>query len=328
MRYYLALSTFAGLINLGIAGYTLQDNYDPAQDWFFGNFTFFTDTDPTNGTVTFVDQPTGNSSSLIGMIEDGKTAYIGVDHTNKITTGGRPSIRLTSDKTYDHGLFMIDLSHMPNGICGVWGAFWTVGGKWPTNGEIDIIEGVNDQVQNDVTLHTGPGCSMTPNPAVTGGNMTTTDCNINSSTQAKNVGCQYDAKDPRSFGEAFNANGGGLYAMEWTSQAINVWFWARGESGMADITSDTQDTTTWGTPNMAAFANTNCDIDAHFQAHNIIFDTTFCGDWAGDTWPDPNIGKCAASTGYPVCEDFVMQHPEAFVNAFWAVRGLKVYKSD
>jgi hypothetical protein len=48
---------------------------------------------------------------------------------------GRPAVRLISDNTYTHGLFVLDLSHMPYG-CGTWPAFWLLGPDWPTNGEI------------------------------------------------------------------------------------------------------------------------------------------------------------------------------------------------
>ena len=54
---------------------------------------------------------------------------MGVDHTN-VTPNGRPSVRLTSKKSYDSGLVILDLAHMPVG-CGTWPAFWTVGPNWP-----------------------------------------------------------------------------------------------------------------------------------------------------------------------------------------------------
>ena len=62
---------------------------------------------------------------------------ISVDTTNKWPNGGpgRPAVRIISDNTYTHGLFVLDLSHMPYG-CGTWPAFWLLGPDWPTNGEI------------------------------------------------------------------------------------------------------------------------------------------------------------------------------------------------
>ena len=41
---------------------------------------------------------------------------------------------------------------------------WMVGPNWPGNGEIDIIEGVNDNAQNQMTLHTSPGCTVSVGP--------------------------------------------------------------------------------------------------------------------------------------------------------------------
>ena len=57
-------------------------------------------------------------------------------------------------------MIILDLAHMPEG-CGTWPAFWTVTrGAWPAGGEIDIIEGVNDQGPNLSSLHTTPYCDM------------------------------------------------------------------------------------------------------------------------------------------------------------------------
>lgn len=37
------------------------------------------------------------------------------------------------------GLFIVDIEHLPTGF-GLWPAHWTVSkGKWPDNGEIDIM---------------------------------------------------------------------------------------------------------------------------------------------------------------------------------------------
>jgi len=76
--------------------------------------------DPTHGYVTFVDQPTAVRESLIRS--DDNQVYIGVDSTNVAMGTGRNSIRITSNKSYNHGLFILDLAHMPGGICGTWPA--------------------------------------------------------------------------------------------------------------------------------------------------------------------------------------------------------------
>jgi hypothetical protein len=54
------------------------------------------------------------------------------------------SVRIVSMKTFYHGLVIADFDRMPFG-CSVWPSFWLVGPKWPNNGEIDIVEGVNNK---------------------------------------------------------------------------------------------------------------------------------------------------------------------------------------
>lgn len=57
------------------------------------------------------------------------------------------------------GLVLMDAWHMPTG-CGTWPAWWMNGPNWPYGGEIDILEGVNEFSQNQVSVHTGSGCRI------------------------------------------------------------------------------------------------------------------------------------------------------------------------
>ncbi|KAJ7710329.1 glycoside hydrolase family 16 protein [Mycena rosella] len=187
-----------------------------------------------------------------------------------------------------------DIAHMPQG-CGTWPA-----------GETDILEGVNDQGTDQSTLHTAPG--LTP---------VSSDCD---GTTPSNTGCDVRLAEATSYGPAFNANGGGWYAMERTSDFIYVWFWARGDSSVpSDVAAggSTVDTLFWGIPS-TAFPNTSCDIGA-FVAHNIIINLTFCGAWAGDA-------SVYASSGCPsTCDDFVNNNPSAFSDAFFEFNAINVY---
>ncbi|TAQ85301.1 hypothetical protein B7494_g6365 [Chlorociboria aeruginascens] len=318
MRFSQVLALFASSV-VCVAGsakfsYTLQQNYDYTN--FFAEFDFFNKTDPTNGFVKYVGETVANSSSLAGYTNN--AVYLGVDYQTANPAGGRKSVRLTSKQSFTKGLFIADIAHMPDSICGVWPAFWTTGPGWPAGGEIDIIENVNLATSDAMTLHTSANCSM----ADTGSNPSSTlsdpDCN---SGDAHN-GCSITTPDDTSFGSGFNSVNGGVYAMEWTSDLIQVFFFPRA-SIPSDITAGTPDPTNsaWGTPT-AKF--TGCDIDSHFYQHNIIFDTTFCGDWAGKSWSGTG-NLCAANTGASSCEAYVGQNPSAFENAYWSINSVKVY---
>lgn len=120
MRVSNSLALGLGLAKLSEAAYSLQDDY--SVDSFFSMFEFFTDTDPTNGYVDYVDQSTASSAGLINT--DNDQVYIGVDSTTTLTSSssGRQSVRLSSTATYTHALVILDLDHMPNSACGSWPA--------------------------------------------------------------------------------------------------------------------------------------------------------------------------------------------------------------
>lgn len=290
--------------------YVIEDTYDDTN--FFNEFDFFTATDPTQGFVDYVSAITANTTALAGYSNGG--TYMGVDYKTVNPTSGRASVRVSSNKLYNHGLFIADIAHMPGSICGTWPAFWTVGANWPSQGEIDIIEGVNANTTDSITLHTSEGCSMASTHSLSGSILAGEDCSAGNS----GLGCGFSTASTQGYGDGFNAVGGGVYAMEWTSSLIRVFFFPR-TSIPADITTGLPDPSTWGTPT-ATFAGSGCDIDSHFKDHQIVFDTTFCGVWAGAVWG----GSCAAKA--PTCQEFVAQNPAAFEDTFWLVNSVKVYQ--
>jgi len=131
-------------------------------------------------------------------------------------------------KAYNHGLVIADIAHMPGGICGTWPAFWMVPAgpnNWPAHGEIDIIEDVNAQSSNQMTLHSSSGRAIA-NTEFTG-TLVTPNCAVDPPNHEKNAGCAISDSNPASYGAEFNADGGGVYAMEWTSDSIKVFFFVR-----------------------------------------------------------------------------------------------------
>ncbi len=120
----------------------------------------------------------------------------------------------------------MDAYHMPTG-CGTWPAWWQNGPNWPAGGEIDILEGINAFTQNQVSLHTGPGCTMPSDmnnnqlSTLTTGNYNSYDC---ASVDTSNQGCgSRDQTNDNSYGTGFNNVNGGVYASTWTDRS---WKWA------------------------------------------------------------------------------------------------------
>jgi hypothetical protein len=93
--------------------YEIQDVYEGLS--FLDGFDFFTETDPTNGFVTYVNRSTAHNKELVKIA--GTDTYIGVDfETTLAPTGpGRDSVRIESKMAYTQGLFVVDIKHMPGG---------------------------------------------------------------------------------------------------------------------------------------------------------------------------------------------------------------------
>ncbi|KAJ5261384.1 endo-1-3(4)-beta-glucanase [Penicillium angulare] len=209
---------------------------------------------------------------------------------------------------------------MPGSVCGTWPAFWMVGTDPPTAGEIDIIEGVNEGPNNEVTLHTNEdGCSIRRSGF--SGKIATENCYIYSTGSAGSGGCGIVDNEANSYGDAFNAAGGGVFATEWTSDFIKVWRFSSSNIPN-DIRAGNPDPSRWGPP-VASFSG-SCDIDSRFQNLHIVFDVAFCGSWAGSVWSQSN--KCAPLAR--TCVDYVRGTPAAFSESYWGINTLKVYQRD
>lgn len=79
------------------------------------------------------------------------TVSFGVETTQILDPNanlGRLSLRLTTIQHWTHGLFVLDLIHMPQAICGSWPSFWSLGGTgvWPSSGILTIVP-MNDHAE-------------------------------------------------------------------------------------------------------------------------------------------------------------------------------------
>ncbi|EED82529.1 hypothetical protein POSPLDRAFT_112923 [Postia placenta Mad-698-R] len=297
-------------------------------DSFFDGWSFFTASDPTDGTVQYVDQSTAQSANLTSINSAGN-AIMRVDTTAKIS-GNRQSVRITTNYNYTGALVILDSVHMPTG-CGTWPAFWSNGPNWPAGGEIDIVEGVNTYTNNQATIHTNPGCTIPSSNStvlgitgdVTGG----TNC---AAAETGNAGCGIRSTSNTSYGAGFNEIGGGVYAMEWVDSGISVWFFPR-SSIPSDITAGAPQPSGWGTP-MANWPSTDCNPSTFFYQHSAIFDTTLCGQWAGNVWSDTGSPgqsqSCAQITGTSTCAEYVQNNGAAFADAYWEVKSVKIYQTS
>jgi len=326
MRYTSATLAYAfTLAPAALAQYNLVKDYTGQN--FFDGFQFFSGTDwnLTNGDVNYLGVSEARADKL-AYVNDQQRVILKVDNTtNVLYNDKRNSIRVESHDSYPMGSILIfDAYHLPYG-CSVWPAFWTAGTKWPANGEIDIIEGVNDQKANQMALHTNMNLTCTK---TAGSKQTGKDAAPNCATA---TGCTVVETNQNSWGEAFAAAQGGVWATQFDKSGIFIWFWSRADVP-SDISSNktTLDPTTWGTPSAAYPSDNNCDISTQFGPQRMIIDTTLCGDWAG-TLGTYNASTCYSTTPPKkgLCyEDNVIGDGSNYANAYFEIASIRAYTVD
>ena len=356
-----ALALVALLSSAALArNFTLRDEISGRQ--FLDRFYFWDYSDPTNGTVNYVDQLTAVANRLV-YVDANNRFVMRADNTTIVPAGqGRPSVRIHSNQKVGDGVIVGKFSHMPQG-CATWPAFWTcTTDQWPAGGEIDIVEGANDQgPRNLASLHTLYGCH------IAGGSRSDQSGFSGATNCAFQPGCSSSFTADNSFGPTFNQNGGGYFAVRRETQlgdpGIGIYFWPITASASslpaavgaaADGTSapkyvvtnsnatgnDLTELNKWGRPS-AFFANTAnssvsaavlasgngsvCQMPYYFDKHEIIINLSLCGDWAGETF---GYSGCAAQYNNVSCETFVRNNPSAFSNARWEIDYLRIYENS
>ncbi|KAI2602855.1 glycoside hydrolase family 16 protein [Hypoxylon sp. NC1633] len=306
------------------SGYSLTTHY--GGQGLLDSFSFFTGNDPSNGFVDYQSRDGAVAANLVSVDSDYNSVRLGVDSNSTYTASdkGRPSVRLTSPDAFTHGLFIADIYHMPASTCGSWPAFWAFndqdnGNNWPVGGELEIIEGANTAQRNLFSAHTTAGCQA-PTTGFTGDQGRT-----NCSPGRENIGCNYASptSDTTSYGDAFNAEGGGVYALEWDFQDLKLWHFPR-----STIPDDIvyghvigPDPSSWGPP-QAIFGGSSCNPDTYFFNMSLVFNINFCGDYAGNVWGKTDQCNLLA----PTCEEFVAGNPNSFQETYWDINFVDVYQ--
>lgn len=171
-------------------------------------------------------------------------------------------------------------------------------------------------------------------------------CWNNAPHQWQNQGCVAVSNANDTLGAALNAQGGGIYALQWdpTTHAIRSWAFPKSQGIPANLEDSldtaslqdasqrvTPDPDTWGHP-YAAFAigeKTGCSAD-HFQNMRLVVNTAFCGTVAGNRFfrDCPVQAKQFNISNDPVksCNAWIASQPDELLEAYWKIRGVYVYE--
>jgi len=309
-----------GLLSQGLlvfAQYSLVKEYSGSS--FFSGWNFYGNYDNlTNGDAIFVSQ-TQNAQANLAYVNSAGNAIIKVDNATQVVYNQkRNTVRITTQDQYAVGsIWVADFLHVPFG-CSVWPAFWSQAPNWPTGGEIDTFEGVNQVVLNQMSLHTEPGCTQ-QSPTQTSTLINSTDCSYKANS---NEGCVVTVPSTESYGAGFAQAGGGVYVTAFLSTGISIWFFSRQQvPSSLSTNSSSLDITTLGTPT-ANWPSTGCNINNYFAPQHLIFDITLCGDFAGAT---SVFAETCSGTCY---NTWVLGTPSNYDTAYFEIQHLRIFGSS
>ncbi|KAL1409044.1 hypothetical protein Q8F55_005868 [Vanrija albida] len=301
------------------ASYPILDSMKGANFLDGWNFPVSTYDNTTNGDVFWA---TPQNTSLLYLNDAGRFV-LKVDNTTFVPYNEkRYAPTLFSKKAYNSGTVIVfDATHMPYG-CSVWPAFWTQGANWPHGGEIDIVEGINQQTKNQIALHTGQVCTQSKSQFT--GTPGFDNCTIGANYDA---GCVVTDPSENSYGAGFAAAGGGVFVTEWTDQFIKIWFFSRANVP-SSLTADAKsiDTGSFGTP-VAWYDSSTCDLKNSLSAQTITLTTTLCGSWAGVA--STLEQTCPPLTGTNTCytQYVINDASETYKNAYFEINYVNVFSS-
>lgn len=72
--------------------------------------------------MNYISYPDATKAGLVKVVNN--QVYLGADHSKTLSTSaqGRDSIRLEAKETFNNGLLIADIAHMPGNQCGIWPA--------------------------------------------------------------------------------------------------------------------------------------------------------------------------------------------------------------
>jgi hypothetical protein len=205
--------------------------------------------------------------------------------------------------------------HVPFG-CSVWPAWWSGAPNWPSSGEIDTFEYVNAMPNNQMALHTLPGCTLDESSSNKfTGLANSTQCSFEFN---QNQGCVIQNTNKTSFGAGFAQAGGGMFVTEFAESGVSIWFFSR-PNIPATLQNQTGDVniTALGTP-LANWPSTTCDM-SFIQPQHLTLNIDLCGDFAGNTeiFAQTCSGSCFA--------DYVLGPPSVYDNAYFEIKSIRTY---
>jgi hypothetical protein len=314
------------MFSVSAATYKLADDYSGTT--FFDHWDYYGKYDNlTLGDVNWVDKANATSKQLT-YVNSAGNAILKVSTETVVYDNKRDAVRITTQKAYPVGtIWIVDAVHMPFG-CSVWPAIWTKGQNWPDDGEIDILEGINLNTNNQIALHTRPGCTHVASPPNQLGKSLELDC-------SKDAGCT--VQDPRvtSYGDGFNKAGGGIFATQFASDGIYIWFWSRASiptsvTALSSSKSPITSLTDWGNPVASYPGGSNCDIPKAFTSQNLIIDITLCGVWGRDPqFYQPQCGTRGPTKGETACYvDNVLGNGTNYQEAYFELKYVRAYVDE